>query len=449
VKSIEQTTQPRATPSRPAKRKMIEIDGVWEEFTLHHDKRTTFKDFLINLKRADYSTFWALKDVSFDIEEGDVFGIIGENGSGKSTLLKCISGIIPPTKGEIRVHGKISPLLELGAGFQPNLTGRENIYLNASILGAPRKEIMEREQEIIDFAELEEFIDTPIRNYSSGMKVRLGFAVAINVNPDILLMDEVLAVGDESFQAKCFEKLDEYRKKGTTIVLVSHSLSQVGRLCNKVAWIDKGELRATGKTEKVIDAYLKQVQDKQEQTLAKAHAVTDETHNTPKAKPEPAPTPIRQQGSTPGRWGTGEALITSVKFYDKNQQERHVFETGKTMVIELSYETRRIILEPFFGIALFTDKGERVFGLISPSSLSKIEKTGSLRLNIPKLTLLRGKYLVSIALRGDNKRAHYDFHDRLYEVEVKSPRAKDANGLVLMEGDWQHADEWLIDSKLT
>lgn len=233
----------------------IKIENVWEEFRIYHEKRASFKDFLISFKRADYSTFWALNDVSITIPKGDVFGIIGDNGSGKSTLLKCVAGIIQPTKGSITVNGRISPLLELGAGFSGDLTGRENIYLNSSILGIPRKRIMEIEQDIIAFAELEEFIDSPIKNYSSGMRMRLGFAIAVNVDPDILLMDEVLAVGDQDFQAKCYAKLNEFRDAGKTIVFVSHSLQAVRNLCVRAAWLNKGRLEAIGEVNSVIDSY--------------------------------------------------------------------------------------------------------------------------------------------------------------------------------------------------
>ncbi len=241
---------------------MIDIDGVWEEFRIYKDRRTSFKDFVLSYKRAQYSTFWALRDVSLRIEEGDVFGIIGENGSGKSTLLKCVAGIIPPTKGSIAVNGRISPLLELGAGLHSDLTGRENIFLNGAILGMSRRKLIERFDDIVGFSELEKFIDSPIKNYSSGMKIRLGFAVAIHVDPEILLIDEVLAVGDADFRAKCFDKIHEFQRQGKTIVLVSHSLTHVRNLCNRAAWISRGVLRTVGSPDEVIEAYESRVHRK-------------------------------------------------------------------------------------------------------------------------------------------------------------------------------------------
>lgn len=234
----------------------IKIDHVSEQFRVYHDKRTSFKDFLISFKRAQYSTFWALHDVTIDIPKGDIFGVIGDNGSGKSTLLKCIAGIMQPTQGTIAIDGRISPLLELGAGFHSDLTGRENIYLNSSILGMPRRRMQEKEDEIIAFAELEEFIDSPLRGYSSGMRMRLGFAIAINVEPDILLIDEVLAVGDKDFQAKCLDKLQEFMREKKTIVFVSHTLSTVREICTRGAWLNKGRLEAIGRIDDVIDSYL-------------------------------------------------------------------------------------------------------------------------------------------------------------------------------------------------
>ena len=224
----------------------ISVDGVSKYFRLYHEKNQYLKSALLQGRRSRYDEFWALKDVSFDIPQGSTFGIIGANGSGKSTLLKCLAGILTPDQGSVTMNGRVAALLELGAGFHPDLSGIENIFLNGSILGMTRKEMQKSVDKIIDFAGLGGFIDTPVKNYSSGMVVRLGFSVAINVDPEILLIDEVLAVGDASFQRKCLEKIEDFRADGKTVVIVSHGVSEVARLCDQVAWIQKGNSNVLG-----------------------------------------------------------------------------------------------------------------------------------------------------------------------------------------------------------
>ena len=240
----------------------IEICNVWKQFQLQSYRPQTLKEALVGLVRqrdTSKSKFWALHDVSIEIERGETFGIIGNNGSGKSTLLKLITNISRPTKGHVGVRGKVSALLELGAGFHPDFTGRENIFLNGAILGLRRKEIEKKLDEIVGFAELENFIDNPVKTYSSGMYMRLAFSIAIHVDPDILVIDEVLAVGDVAFQQKCFDQIHRFKHEGKTIVFVSHSLGIVQDLCQRAAWLDHGELRALGKTDQVLEFYSQQI----------------------------------------------------------------------------------------------------------------------------------------------------------------------------------------------
>ena len=206
-------------------------------------------------KRSVHEDFWALNDVSFEVPEGSTFGLIGSNGSGKSTLLKCLAKIYYPTSGEIRTFGRVAALLEVGSGFHPELSGRENIYLNGSILGMSKKSIDSKFEEIVDFSGVEEFIDQPVKNYSSGMYVRLGFSVAVSVDPEILIVDEVLAVGDAEFQAKCSQKFKDFRREGRTVVLVSHASESVRSMCDKVAWLDHGNLKAVGNSNEILNAY--------------------------------------------------------------------------------------------------------------------------------------------------------------------------------------------------
>lgn len=233
----------------------VEVVDLWKKFRIYHERVLSLKERVIFWGRQKTEDFWALKGVNLTVPKGTTVGLIGRNGSGKSTLLKIISRILYPTKGEVRVNGRVSTLLELGAGFHPDFTGRENIFLNASILGLTRKEIKERLDEIIAFAELGGFIDNPVRNYSSGMYMRLGFAVAVHVNPDILLVDEVLAVGDLAFQEKCLAKIRELQNRGATIILVTHAPKQVEELCHHAVWLDRGEIRMQGPAREVARAY--------------------------------------------------------------------------------------------------------------------------------------------------------------------------------------------------
>lgn len=234
---------------------VIEVKNVWKKFKIYHDKPHTLKDKVLFWNRNKYEVRWVLEDISFAVKKGESIGIIGKNGSGKSTLLKLLTKIIYPNKGSINMKGRVAGLLELGAGFHPDLSGRDNIYINASIFGLSKKEIDKAFQEIVDFAELQDFIDNPVRTYSSGMYMRLAFAVAINIHADILLIDEILAVGDISFQEKCLNKLKEIKKSGVTIVIVSHSLEQIERFCNKSIWIHSGQIAALGKCEVVHKKY--------------------------------------------------------------------------------------------------------------------------------------------------------------------------------------------------
>jgi ABC-type polysaccharide/polyol phosphate transport system ATPase subunit len=240
----------------------VVVDEVAKRFRLVHSRNRTLKATVFNgFRRTEYEEFWALDGVSFDVPQGSTFGLIGHNGSGKSTLLKCLAKIYRPDRGNVQTTGIVSALLELGAGFHPELSGRENVYLNASILGLSRKEVDRRFDDIVSFAGLEQFIDSPVKNYSSGMFVRLGFAVAINVEPDVLLVDEVLAVGDEQFQQRCMAKFADLRNTGRTVVIVSHGLEAVRNLCDRAAWLEHGTLGGVGPSAQIVDDYLDAVRN--------------------------------------------------------------------------------------------------------------------------------------------------------------------------------------------
>jgi len=237
----------------------VRVDGVSKSFRMYHERNQTIKAAIMRGRTSVHEDFWALNDVSFDVPVGSTFGLIGSNGSGKSTLLKCLANIYFPNKGTITHFGKMAAMLEVGSGFHSELSGRDNIFLNGSILGMSRKQIAAKFDEIVDFSGVEQFIDQPVKNYSSGMYVRLGFAIAINVDPDILVVDEVLAVGDAEFQAKCFQKFRDFKVEGKTVILVSHDTSTVRSLCDQAAWINKGSLMAVGEAAPTIQAYIDSV----------------------------------------------------------------------------------------------------------------------------------------------------------------------------------------------
>ena len=258
----------------------VRVEGVAKKFRLYHERAYSLKERIVNFRRARYEEFWALKDVSLEIAHGETAGLVGPNGSGKSTLLKLTAGIIRPTAGRIETHGRIASLLELGAGFHPDLTGRENVYLNASILGLTRKETDRHFDEIVAFSELETFIDTQVRHYSSGMYIRLGFAVAIHVNPQILIVDEVLAVGDESFQKKCLDRIRQFQSEGRTIVFVTHALGTVEDVCNRAFLLYQGRLAHEGDPREVVGEYRRRVQAEAQGAIRVEVAVDDDPDST-------------------------------------------------------------------------------------------------------------------------------------------------------------------------
>jgi len=235
----------------------IQLDDVSVRYRAPNERTSTFKEYIIHRLQGRIRNlyFWALHDVSFSVRQGEVFGVIGHNGAGKSTILKVIARVLRPTKGRVRVRGRVAPLLELGAGFHPELSGRENIILNGAMFGFTRTEMEQKVDRIIDFSEMHNFIDAPMRTYSSGMWARLGFAVATDVDPDILILDEVLAVGDEAFQRKCIERIEVFRKAGTTILLVSHNTAMVETMCQRAAWLDHGKAKCVGEVNEVAYAY--------------------------------------------------------------------------------------------------------------------------------------------------------------------------------------------------
>jgi lipopolysaccharide transport system ATP-binding protein len=411
--------KPQSINNKAHGNSIIQFEDVWKQFRLYTQRSRSLKELVIKPKKFTFQEFWALKGVTFDIKEGETFGMVGENGSGKSTALKLLSRIYKPTKGNIYSSGKISGLIELGAGFHPELTGRENIYLNAAILGLSKKQVTGKLDEIIGFAELEKFIDNPVKNYSSGMQVRLGFSVAIHVDPDILLIDEVLAVGDEHFQRKCADKIIEFKKGNKTIIIVSHILEELRNLCDRAAWLHNGELQETGEAGKVIDNYLNLV-NRQESEFGESRAEAIES----------------QFGQ---RWGSHEAEITKVEFFNDNGQAKRIFKTNDPVTVRIRYNSHKKIEKPVFGVAIHRTDGAHITGpntKVAGIDIPFIDGEGEVEFKINKLNLLKGNYLFSAAIYDESCLHPYDHHGEMYFFEVVPGTIKETYGMVTLDSEW-------------
>ena len=360
--------------------------------------------------------FEALKGVTFDVPAGQTFGIIGRNGSGKSTLLKLMAGIGKPTGGTIDVRGRVSALIELGAGFHPEISGRENVYINGMMLGLTKREIASRFDEIVAFAGLESFIDAPVKTYSSGMYVRLGFAVAINVDPDILLVDEVLAVGDEAFAHKCLDKFAELRRRGRTVLLVTHSLDLVSRFCDTALWLDAGLARAQGDPRRVIDAYLTDVAAGENRELARSESEAAAAASEGERPPED------MFKAAEGRWGSREAEIVGVTLTGPDGQPSNVFASGGPMEIRLQLQAHAPLKDVVVGVGLFNAEGVCCYGTntqIDGATESELAGNGEVRFAIERLDLVAGTYKLDVAVhRADG--VPYDYHRLLHTFRVTS-----------------------------
>ena len=391
----------------------VVAEHLSKRFRLYHDRNQSLKAAVMRRGRARYEEFWALRDVSLEIAEGVTYGFIGTNGSGKSTLLKCLARILEPDEGRAETRGKVSALLELGAGFHPELSGRDNVYLNGSILGLTKADLDARFDDIVGFAGLERFIDTPVKNYSSGMYVRLGFSVAINVDPDILLVDEVLAVGDEEFQNRCNERFSELRAQGRTIVLVSHSLGSVQSMCDEVAWLDHGVLRATGSAGDVVDQYLTEVH--------------------------------RQRGgalpATPGRWGTQEISLEAMEVLGPDGEPGAPLRTGAPATFRFRYVAASPVSRPMFSLEVHAMDGTTI---THPSTHEPrlvdgdLQGEGVVELVVPALPLLPGTYDLSGAITDDAGLHVHDHRHRAVRFDVDSAVDRQScGGLVSFNGRWE------------
>lgn len=367
---------------------VISVNDISKTFRLYHERAYSLKERVVNRRRARYEEFWALRDVSLEVGRNETAGLIGPNGSGKSTLLKLVAGIIRPTKGRIETRGRIASLLELGAGFHPDLTGRENVYLNASILGLTRRETDQHFDDIVAFSELEPFIDTQVRHYSSGMYVRLGFAVAVHVDPEILIVDEVLAVGDEAFQRKCIDRIRRFQSEGRTIVFVTHAVEVVRNICNRAFFLHKGRLEAEGEPADVIRAY-------REQIHGQAHLEAR---------------PLEERGDLKVR-------IMGVRITDSDGLDRAVFRAGEDLYVTIDIEAASPVADPMVGIAIYDERETLILGTnsdIEGVPLGTLHGKTRVAFVCRQIPMRDGRYAVTVGVTTRDHRHVYHWQEKAY-----------------------------------
>jgi len=407
----------------------IRVEDVSKRFRLYKEKANSLKERVTRLRNDRYEEFWALQNVSLEVEEGTVFGLVGHNGSGKSTLLRMMCGIYEPTTGSVSVHGRISPLLELGAGFHPDLSGRENVYLNASILGLSKKEIDGIFDEIVDFSGLSEFIDAPVKVYSSGMYVRLGFSVAVHVDPQILLVDEVIAVGDEEFQRRCFEHLYKLRSKGVTIVLVTHGLNYVSTMCDRAAWLDHGVVQKVGPAAEVAEAYLREVNAHEVVRIEAEEAVAADGKAA-----DAASRPITSGVSL------HPISVDHVEVLDGDGAPTHVVKGLDPITIRIHYVAHEEVDNPRFAFALRNDADlplvgpsyhpdEVGIGTVAPG-------TGFVDYCVERLPVGPGEYHLAVVLRDKRSMVRFDHVGDAWDLRVQ-PSGQALTGMVDLMGTWR------------
>ena len=412
----------------------IALEDVSKNYRLwgRRSQFATLKSALLkrDLKPAADASVVALRNVSFAVDRGEAFGIIGRNGSGKSTLLKLISGILKPTSGTVSVNGRIAALIELGAGFHPEITGRENIYINGIMLGLNRREIDQRFDKIVEFSGIADFLDQPVKTYSSGMYVRLGFAVAVHVDPDVLLIDEVLSVGDEEFSARCVAKIQEMKYRGVTLLFVTHQLDQVRTLCDRALWLDKGMIEAIGDPMRVVDAYLQEV--------------SGGAAAAPAAEPEePAIAAPQKSETDEERWGSGEIVIRRVALTDHEGRELVALGAGTPVIIDVDIEARVPQDDFVFGLGIYHADGTCVYGTntdVEGYAPEKIEGKARVRFVVQSLDLVAGTYRIDVAVHTRNGRA-FDYRRNVLRVVVGA-RVHDI-------GIYRPQHEWRFDGGIS
>ncbi|PWJ13467.1 ABC transporter ATP-binding protein [Ruminococcus flavefaciens] len=387
---------------------VIEVKDVTKSFKVYLDKGSQLKERLLFRKRSRYEERKVLRGISFSVKKGEAIGLIGHNGCGKSTTLKLLTRIMYPDSGSIKMQGRVSSLIELGAGFHPDMSGRENIYTNAAIFGLNKKEIDSRIQSIIDFSELKDFIDNPVRTYSSGMYMRLAFSVAINVDADILLIDEILAVGDANFQSKCFNKLREIKSHGTTIVIVSHSLGQIEQICDRSIWIHDGLIKAEGPPKEIDLEYLDYMSRKIQDRNKKSEEAADTE--------EPA------ENKDGKRWGSGEARIKRIRSFASDGTEQSVFRVGEDIRLTVDYTVKKPVQDAVIGFGIFDMNGVQCYGTntrIDKLPEMTLTKDGTAEITMKNVQLLSGEYMIDIAIE-QGEGIPVDYYRQAYKIQMLS-----------------------------
>lgn len=394
----------------------VEVRGVSKRFRIQHDK--SLKERVINFGRRSHDEFYALSDIELDIAEGSTVGLLGHNGSGKSTLLKCIAGILAPTTGTITRVEKMAALLELGAGFQQDLTGRENVYLNGAILGMSQRDLAKRFDDIVAFSELDQFIDSQVKHYSSGMYVRLGFAIAVNVDPELLLIDEVLAVGDEAFQRKCLERVREFQREGRTIVFVTHAPDLVRQICDRAVVLDHGKIVLDGAPGEAVRSF--------REHLFSGDALAVETVTTGRTRH--IGRVARGRETVPSKMELRRTLkvrITDVTFEHAGLAEgRSYLLPHESLELRVAYDAEDRVEDVMFGIAIYDVKGNNLFGAntkILGLEVPPADGPGEIRFSFSDVPLLDGTYLVTLAIQTRDEGVVYDWHEQKWQFEVMNP----------------------------
>ncbi len=425
---------------------IIEFKNVSKHFKIYKNRSYSIKEKFINKilnrNKTEIEYFDVLKNASFKINKGETVGIIGENGTGKSTTLKLISKILYPEEGEIEVIGKVSALLEVGAGFQPDLTGKENVYLYGSILGLSREEINKKYDEIIEFSELKDFMEMPVKNYSSGMYMRLAFAVAINVNPDILVVDEVLAVGDENFQKKCIDKILSFKKQGKTIVFVSHDMSIVRKICDRVFFIKRGGYMVEGTPEQMIGLYMKLVYSNDTDKILVEQEIENKAQNIESAVTEKVEYNIKLHEAAEyiqgNRYGNKALEITNIYFSNSQGHVTNSFFTGDNIVINVEFKKNQEVEDAVFGFAIHSEEGWNLVGHNCRQDgiiLTDIKENNFLKVTIKANKFLKGRYFLESALHNSSETSQYDFRVKHYFFNIIEGEIQEF-GKVRVDCEW-------------
>ncbi|MEP7339961.1 MAG: ABC transporter ATP-binding protein [Acidobacteriota bacterium] len=416
---------------------MISVQNVSKLYRVYESPTGRLKEILLQGRRKYHRDFWALEDVSLEVPTGEAVGIIGRNGAGKTTLLQVIAGVLQPTTGDVYVEGRVTALLELGSGFNPEYTGRENILLSGQILGFSEDEMKRRMDVIVQFAELEAFVDQPVKTYSTGMLMRLAFASAIHVDPDVLIVDEALSVGDVYFQRKSLDRMDYFRKSGKTVLFVSHDPTMVQRFCTQALWIEGGKVAMTGNAREVVTAYqafCAKLEDERLRNAARNGGIGSREHEAI----------LRELQLTGSRWGSGRIRFTNIEMIGEQGDATWVFRTGEAVTIRLHFEADEDYPQPIFAVDIHRYDGIFIGSINNldthAAALPVKRGTGVIELHIPKLELSHNVYFLSLKTYTEDGSPGWndpaDIHNQMYQFDVVSEQP--THGLIKFDASWEN-----------